>query len=143
MTMRDDLVKFSLPDKAVLVLDAMASLPRQLAGPAGLFQHVGTILFSEAGFLHAGNGRFRPDRRAAPPIGDVALRLLARFHPVTFTCVRSAPASGSASTATAMTRGMATSATPTPIPPIRTAHREEQPRGRLEHFEAGQSSRAQ
>jgi hypothetical protein len=121
MTMRDDLVKFSLPDKAVLVLDAMAS----------------------PGFLHAGNGRFRPDRRAAPPIGDVALRLLARFHPVTFTCVRSAPASRSASTATAMTRGMATSATPTPIPPIRTAHREEQSRGRLEHFEAGQSYRAQ
>ncbi|HEX8110513.1 MAG TPA: beta-propeller fold lactonase family protein, partial [Kofleriaceae bacterium] len=43
---RDDFVKFSLPDKDVFVLDAMASPPRQLSGPAGFFQHVGTILYS-------------------------------------------------------------------------------------------------
>ena len=46
-----------------------------------------TVAGAEAGFLYAGNDRFRPDRRAATPIGDAALRLLARFRPVTFTCV--------------------------------------------------------
>ncbi|HEX3478227.1 MAG TPA: hypothetical protein VHT91_24570, partial [Kofleriaceae bacterium] len=45
-TMRDRFVEFSLPDKDVFVLDAMASPPRQLPGPAGFFQHVGTILYS-------------------------------------------------------------------------------------------------
>ena len=43
---RKDLVQFSLPDKDVFVLDAMANPPRQLDGPAGFFQHVGTILYS-------------------------------------------------------------------------------------------------
>jgi hypothetical protein len=42
---------------------------------------------AEAGVLHVGAGRFRTDRRAAPPIGAAALRLLARFHPVMFPCV--------------------------------------------------------
>ena len=46
-----------------------------------------TVAGAEAGLLYAGNGRFRTERRAAPPIGDGALRLLARFRPVTFTCV--------------------------------------------------------
>ena len=44
--MRDDSVKFTLPDKDVFVLDAMANPPHQLAGPSGFFQHVGTILYS-------------------------------------------------------------------------------------------------
>ena len=43
---RDDFVKFSLPDKDVFVLDAMADPPHQLAGPAGFFQGVGTILYA-------------------------------------------------------------------------------------------------
>jgi DNA-binding beta-propeller fold protein YncE len=43
---RDQLVRFSLPDKDVFVLDAMANPPRQLGGPAGFFQGVGTILFT-------------------------------------------------------------------------------------------------
>jgi YVTN family beta-propeller protein len=42
----DDFVKFSLPDKDVFVLDAMASPPHQLSGAAGFFQGVGTILYS-------------------------------------------------------------------------------------------------
>jgi hypothetical protein len=47
-----------------------------------------TVAGAEAGFLYVGHGRFRPDRRALPPIGDAALRLLADLgHPVTFTCV--------------------------------------------------------
>jgi DNA-binding beta-propeller fold protein YncE len=45
---RDQYVKFSLPDKDVFVLDAMADPPRQLAGPGGFFQSVGTILFTMA-----------------------------------------------------------------------------------------------
>jgi YVTN family beta-propeller protein len=43
---RDDFVKFSLPDKDVFVLDAMANPPRQLQGAGGFFQGVGTILYS-------------------------------------------------------------------------------------------------
>jgi YVTN family beta-propeller protein len=43
---RDELVRFALPDKDVFVLDAMANPPRQLAGAAGVFQGVGTILYS-------------------------------------------------------------------------------------------------
>ena len=43
---RNDLVKLSLPDKDVFVIDAMANPPHQLAGAAGFFQHVGTILYS-------------------------------------------------------------------------------------------------
>jgi hypothetical protein len=46
-----------------------------------------TLAGTEAGFLYVGHGQFRADRRAAPPIGDAALRLLARLRPVTFTCV--------------------------------------------------------
>jgi DNA-binding beta-propeller fold protein YncE/cytochrome c553 len=43
---RDQYVKLSLPDKDVFVLDAMANPPRQLAGAAGFFQGVGTILYT-------------------------------------------------------------------------------------------------
>ncbi len=43
---RDQYVRFSLPDKDVFVLDAMANPPRQLAGADGFFQGVGTILYT-------------------------------------------------------------------------------------------------
>ena len=45
---RDQFVKFSLPDKDVFVLDAMANPPRQLRGAAGFFQGVGTLLYTMA-----------------------------------------------------------------------------------------------
>jgi YVTN family beta-propeller protein len=45
---RDEFVKFSLPDKDVFVLDAMANPPRQLAGAGGSFRGVGTILYNMA-----------------------------------------------------------------------------------------------
>jgi DNA-binding beta-propeller fold protein YncE len=45
---RDQYVRFSLPDKDVFVLDAMANPPRQLAGAGGFFQGVGTILYTMA-----------------------------------------------------------------------------------------------
>jgi YVTN family beta-propeller protein len=43
---RNDRVNLSLPDKDVFVIDAMANPPHQVAGTAGFFQHVGTILYS-------------------------------------------------------------------------------------------------
>ena len=43
---RDQYVRFSLPDKDVFVLDAMANPPRQLVGAGGFFQGVGTILYT-------------------------------------------------------------------------------------------------
>jgi DNA-binding beta-propeller fold protein YncE len=42
----DDQVKLSLPDKDVHVIDAMANPPQQLAGSAGFYTGVGTILFN-------------------------------------------------------------------------------------------------
>ncbi|HWO26395.1 MAG TPA: beta-propeller fold lactonase family protein [Kofleriaceae bacterium] len=45
---RDQYVKLSLPDKDVFAIDAMASPPQQLAGSAGSFQGVGTILYAMA-----------------------------------------------------------------------------------------------
>lgn len=44
----DSTVKFSLPDKDVFVIDAMASPPAQLSGAAGFFSGVGTILYNMA-----------------------------------------------------------------------------------------------
>ncbi|AGP37383.1 beta-propeller fold lactonase family protein [Sorangium cellulosum] len=44
----DDKVNLALPDKDVFVLDAMADPPAQLAGPAGAFQGVGTVLYNMA-----------------------------------------------------------------------------------------------
>ncbi len=42
----DDSVKFSLPDKDVFVIDATSNPPAQLAGNAGFYTGVGTILFN-------------------------------------------------------------------------------------------------
>jgi len=42
-------VKFSLPDKDVFVIDAMADPPAQLGGAAGFYAGVGTILFNMIG----------------------------------------------------------------------------------------------
>jgi len=42
----DDLMKFSLPDKDVFVIDAMAHPPAQLLGSHGVFTGVGTILYN-------------------------------------------------------------------------------------------------
>ncbi|KYG02104.1 hypothetical protein BE21_05635 [Sorangium cellulosum] len=42
----DDMVRFSLPDKDVFVIDATANPPRQVDGPGGFFTGVGTVLFN-------------------------------------------------------------------------------------------------
>ena len=44
----DNGVRFSLPDRDVFVIDALANPPVALAGPAGSYQGVGTILFNMA-----------------------------------------------------------------------------------------------
>ncbi|NVB85418.1 MAG: YncE family protein [Kofleriaceae bacterium] len=44
----DRAVNFSLPDKDVFVIDANANPPAQVAGPAGYYTGVGTILFNMA-----------------------------------------------------------------------------------------------
>ena len=46
-----------------------------------------SIAGDELGFVYAGGGAFRFDRRAQPPVPEAALWLLAQLgHPVTFTC---------------------------------------------------------
>jgi DNA-binding beta-propeller fold protein YncE len=45
---RDKHVRFSLPDKDVFVINAMANPPRQLPGAGGFFQGVGTVLYTMA-----------------------------------------------------------------------------------------------
>ena len=45
---RDQFVKFSLPDKDVFALNAMANPPRALPGEGNVFQGVGTILYTMA-----------------------------------------------------------------------------------------------
>jgi YVTN family beta-propeller protein len=51
----DDQVRFSLPDKDVFAIDAMANPPAPIAGPAGSFAGVGTVLFNMA--VNPKNGR--------------------------------------------------------------------------------------
>jgi YVTN family beta-propeller protein len=45
---RDQFVKFSLPDKDVFVINAMANPPRALPGEGNVFRSVGTILYTMA-----------------------------------------------------------------------------------------------
>jgi DNA-binding beta-propeller fold protein YncE len=42
----DDKVRFNLPDKDVFVIDANASVPKQIAGSAGFYSGVGTVLYN-------------------------------------------------------------------------------------------------
>jgi DNA-binding beta-propeller fold protein YncE len=44
----DEDVKFSLPDKDVFAIDALASPPQEVSGSVSSFAHVGTILFNMA-----------------------------------------------------------------------------------------------
>ena len=44
----DDQVKFSLPDKDVFAIDALATPPTLIAGPSGTWRAVGTVLYNMA-----------------------------------------------------------------------------------------------
>jgi hypothetical protein len=80
--------QITLTSESSAAVAARVDLLRQRAGAGECDLIAKTTLFDiEAGFVYTGNGRFRADRRAVPPVGDAALRLLARFRPVTFTCV--------------------------------------------------------
>jgi DNA-binding beta-propeller fold protein YncE len=68
----DDKVKFSLPDKDVFVIDAMADPPAQLGGSAGFYAGVGTILFNmivnpASGKVYVSNTEARNDARFEGP----------------------------------------------------------------------------
>jgi DNA-binding beta-propeller fold protein YncE len=63
-----DKVRFSLPDKDVFAIDATSNPPAQLAGPAGFYSGVGTILFNMAvnpvsGKVYVSNTEARNDLR--------------------------------------------------------------------------------
>lgn len=51
----DDAVKFSLPDKDVFAINAMASKPKLVGGPGGEFAGVGTVLYNMV--VNPANGR--------------------------------------------------------------------------------------
>lgn len=68
----DDFVMFSLPDKDVFVIDAMANPPAQLDGPDGFYQGVGTVLFNMAvnpvsGKVYVSNTEARNENRFEGP----------------------------------------------------------------------------
>ena len=65
-------MKFNLPDKDVFVIDATANPPAQLAGAAGFYAGVGTILFNMAvnpasGMVYVSNTDARNERRFEGP----------------------------------------------------------------------------
>ncbi|MBN1207132.1 MAG: hypothetical protein JXB05_19760 [Myxococcaceae bacterium] len=67
-----DKMRFSLPDKDVFVIDALATPPAQLAGSAGFYSGVGTILFNMAvnpvnGKVYVSNTEARNDLRFEGP----------------------------------------------------------------------------
>ena len=66
---------------------ARVQLLRRRAGDCDLIAKT-ELAGNEVGFLYAGAGRFRFDRRAVPPIGEAALHLLATRGgaPITYTC---------------------------------------------------------
>jgi len=45
-TIRDPEMTFTLPDRDVFAIDAMANPPKAIAGPAGVYSRVGTTLFN-------------------------------------------------------------------------------------------------
>ncbi len=70
----DDQVKFNLPDKDVFVIDALANPPVQVAGSAGFYSGVGTILFNMAvnpvsGKIYVSNTEALNHRRFTGPGG--------------------------------------------------------------------------
>jgi DNA-binding beta-propeller fold protein YncE len=76
----DDKVELNLPDKDVFVIDAMADPPAPLAGSAGFYAGVGTILFNMivnpvTGTVYVSNTEARNDARFEGP-GTFAHRTL-------------------------------------------------------------------
>ncbi|MDY7232941.1 hypothetical protein SYV04_41530 [Hyalangium sp. s54d21] len=81
----DSSVKFSLPDKDVFVIDAMANPPRQVAGSAGSFSGVGTILYNMAvnpvsGKVYVSNTEAFNEKRFEGPGEFAGHTVRGRFH---------------------------------------------------------------
>ncbi|MDY7228310.1 YncE family protein [Hyalangium rubrum] len=81
----NDEVRFSLPDKDVFVIDAMASPPKQVAGASGSYSGVGTILFNMAvnpvnGKVYVSNTEARNDLRFEGPGTFAGTSLRGHLH---------------------------------------------------------------
>ena len=81
----DSAVRFSLPDKDVFVIDATATPPVQLAGNAGFYSGVGTILFNMAvnpvnGKVYVSNTEARNDLRFEGPGTYAGTTLRGHLH---------------------------------------------------------------
>jgi DNA-binding beta-propeller fold protein YncE len=93
----DAQVKFSLPDKDVFVLDAAANPPAPVAGPAGFFSGVGTIVFNMAvnpvnGHVYVSNTEARNDLRFEGPGEFAGTSLRGHLHESRITVLSSAGA---------------------------------------------------
>ncbi|HEX7842042.1 MAG TPA: beta-propeller fold lactonase family protein, partial [Kofleriaceae bacterium] len=91
----DDQVRFSLPDKDVFVLDATANPPAEIAGPAGFYTGVGTILFNMAvnpvsGKVYVSNTEARNDLRFEGPGSFAGASLRGHLHESRITVLSSA-----------------------------------------------------
>ncbi|WP_422723952.1 YncE family protein [Hyalangium rubrum] len=80
-----DKVRFSLPDKDVFVIDAVANPPAQLAGNSGFYTDVGTILFNMAvnpvnGKVYVSNTEARNDLRFEGPGTFAGTTLRGHLH---------------------------------------------------------------
>jgi DNA-binding beta-propeller fold protein YncE len=81
----DDQVKFSLPDRDVFAIDATANPPAEIAGPAGSFTGVGTVLFNMAvnpvnGHVYVSNTEARNDLRFEGPGSFAGTTLRGHLH---------------------------------------------------------------
>jgi DNA-binding beta-propeller fold protein YncE len=81
----DSSVRFSLPDKDVFVIDATATPPAQLAGTAGFYSGVGTILFNMAvnpvnGKVYVSNTEARNELRFEGPGAFAGNTLRGHLH---------------------------------------------------------------
>lgn len=80
----DERIMFTLPDKDVFVIDAMAATPKQVTGPKGYFTGVGTILYNMAvnpvsGKIYVSNTDARNEQRFEGP-GDFAGHTVRGHH---------------------------------------------------------------
>ncbi|KYG07919.1 hypothetical protein BE21_26565 [Sorangium cellulosum] len=86
-------VKLSLPDKDVFAIDAMASPPRPVAGPSGVFTGVGTILFNMVvnpanGKVYVSNTDARNEQRFEGPGAFAGQSLRGHLHESRITVLR-------------------------------------------------------
>ncbi|XXX77577.1 hypothetical protein WMF30_02215 [Sorangium sp. So ce134] len=89
----DHRVKFSLPDRDVFAIDAMANPPRPVAGPSGVFTGVGTVLFNMVvnpanGKVYVSNTDARNEQRFEGPGVFAGQSLRGHLHESRITVLR-------------------------------------------------------